>query len=54
MENKILDIGDCPNLGDFEKAQTNLERVIKMQEDYWKWKSEKPPAPIKSYERSLN
>ena len=54
MENKILYKGDCPNLGDFEKVQENLERAIKIQEDYWKWESEQPFEPIKYYERSLN
>lgn len=29
---------DCPNPGDFELVQKNLERAIKMQDDFWKWK----------------
>lgn len=29
---------DCPNPGDFELVRKNLERAIKMQDRFWKWK----------------
>ncbi len=54
MENKILYVGDCPNSGDFEKVQENLKRVIRMQEEFYKWKSEQTFQPIKYYEGGLN
>jgi len=31
--------GDAPNEGDMELIRENLERVLKTQEDYWKWKN---------------
>ena len=49
MENEILYIGDCPNQGDFEKVQENLEKAIKIQEDFWKWKSKQSIENIKYY-----
>ena len=54
MERIIDYIGDCPNSGDFEKVVINLDRAIKTQEEFYKWKEEQPLQPIKYSERSLN
>ena len=32
-------VTDCPNRRDFGLIVKNLERIMKMQADFWKWKS---------------
>ena len=33
-------IDDAPNPRDMELIQKNLEHILKVQEDYWKWKNQ--------------
>jgi hypothetical protein len=54
MKNKILYKGDCPNKGDFERVQKNLERTIKTQEEFYEWKSKQPVEYSEYNEWGLN
>ena len=54
MEKEIWYKGDCPNEGDFERVQKNLEIALKTQKEFYKSKKKQPIQSIKYYERSLN
>jgi len=36
---KAIYFGDAPNAGDMEKVQENLDKIMKVQDDYWDWKN---------------
>jgi|WetSurMetagenome_2_1015567.scaffolds.fasta_scaffold235330_2 hypothetical protein len=35
----IVYIGDAPNPGDMGLVQGNIEKMLKVQKEYWDWKN---------------
>ena len=36
---EMIYMGDAPNAGDMQEVQDNLDRIKKVQDDYWDWKN---------------